>query len=139
MPTARTSVVPFTLTATGDGTAQHLRTAGDPAHQFSTDAYPAFGGKDEAPSPLFYALASLTSCNQVTATLVAKDLGIALGSWTFEIQGDLDTRVLVDMGRKKGRIVIEFATTDDLSRISDVIRGRRATSGGGNRARAVNE
>ncbi len=65
------------------------------ASSFSTDAYPAFGGKDEAPSPLFYALGSLTSCNQVTAALVAKDLGIRLGDWTFEIQGDLDTSVLV--------------------------------------------
>ena len=51
----------------------------------------------------------------------------------------LDTRVLVDMGRKKGRIVIEFATTDDLSRISDLIRGRRTTAAGSDRRRAVNE
>ena len=95
LPTVKTSVVPFALTATGSGTAQHLTTAGDQAHQFSTDAYPAFGGHDEAPSPLFYALGSLTSCNQVTATLVAKDLGIRLGAWTFEVQGDLDPSVLV--------------------------------------------
>src|ERR1700761_9545716 len=95
VPTVKTSVVPFALTATGSGTAQHLTTAGDKAHQFSTDAYPAFGGHDEAPSPLFYALGSLTSCNQVTATLVAKDLGIRLGAWTFEVQGDLDPSVLV--------------------------------------------
>jgi len=95
VPTVKTSVVPFALTATGSGTAQHLTTAGDKAHRFSTDAYPAFGGHDEAPSPLFYALGSLTSCNQVTATLVAKDLGIRLGAWTFEVQGDLDPSVLV--------------------------------------------
>jgi ParB family chromosome partitioning protein len=38
----------------------------------------------------------------------------------------LDTRVLVELGRRKGRIVIEFATTDDLSRIADVIEGRAA-------------
>jgi len=91
----KTTVVPFVLTATGTGTAQHLTAAGDAGHQFSTDAYPAFGGQDAAPSPLFYALGSLTSCNQVTATLVAKDLGIRLGAWSFEVQGDLDTSVLV--------------------------------------------
>ena len=96
MPTLKTSVVPFALSATGAGTAQQLTTAGDKAHRFSTDAYPAFGGHDEAPSPRFYAQGSLTSCNQVTATLVAKDLGIRLGAWTFEIQGDLDTSVLVN-------------------------------------------
>jgi len=95
MPTLKTSVVPFVVSATGTGTAQDLTTAGPNAHRFSTDAYPAFGGQDEAPSPLFYALGSLTSCNQVTATLVAKDLGIRLGAWTFDIQGDLDTSVLV--------------------------------------------
>lgn len=95
MAAIKTSVVPFALSATGTGTAQHLTAAGDAGHRFSTDAYPAFGGKDEAPSPLFYALGSLTSCNQVTATLVAKDLGISLGDWTFEVQGDLDTSVLV--------------------------------------------
>jgi putative redox protein len=95
MATLKTSVVPFVVSATGSGTAQQLTTAGPNEHTFSTDAYPAFGGKDEAPSPLFYALGSLTSCNQVTATLVAKDLGIRLGEWTFEIQGDLDTSVLV--------------------------------------------
>ncbi len=95
MPVIKTSVVPFVLTATGTGTAQHLTAAGDAGHRFSADAYPAFGGQDAAPSPLFYALGSLTSCNQVTATLVAKDLGIRLGVWSFEVQGDLDTSVLV--------------------------------------------
>jgi putative redox protein len=86
------SVVPFAVHGEGTGVAQELTAGG---HVFRTDAYPAFGGADAAPSPLFYALGSLTSCNQVTASLVAKDLGIQLGRWTFEIQGDLDTAVLV--------------------------------------------
>lgn len=91
----RTSVVPFVLNATGTGVAQHLVADGEAGHRFATDAYPAFGGKDEAPSPLFYVLGALTSCNQVTAALVAKDLGIRLGAFTFRVQGDLDTAVLV--------------------------------------------
>jgi hypothetical protein len=62
---------------------RQLTVAGDAGHQFGADAYPAFGGQDAAPSPLFYALGSLTSCNQVTATLFAKDLGITLGAWSF--------------------------------------------------------
>ncbi|GGF99690.1 hypothetical protein GCM10007304_11990 [Rhodococcoides trifolii] len=94
--TIRTSVVPFVLDARGTGVAQHLSAEGDAGHEFDTDAYPAFGGKDEAPSPLFYALGALTSCNQVTAALVAKDLGITLGEFIFRIQGDLDTAVLVN-------------------------------------------
>lgn len=32
-----------------------------------------------------------------------------------------DTRVKVDLGRRKGRITIEFATVDDLERIADVM------------------
>ena len=74
--------------------AQDLRVPDSP-HCFSTDAYPAFGGQDAAPSPLAYTLGALTSCNQITATLVAKDLDIALGTFTFHAQGDLDPSVFV--------------------------------------------
>lgn len=45
--------------------------------------------------PLFYALGALTSCDQVTASPVAKDLDIRLCRWTFEARGELDTAVLV--------------------------------------------
>lgn len=89
------NVVPFVLHGTGTGVAQKLITDGGVAHVFETDAYPAFGGSDTAPSPLFFALGALTSCNQVTASLVAKGLGIQLGEWVFDVQGDLDTAVLV--------------------------------------------
>jgi uncharacterized OsmC-like protein len=85
------SVIPFVVHGEGVGVAQTLTAVG---HVFHTDAYPAFGGADSAPSPLFYALGALTSCNQVTASLVAKDLGIRLGSWRFDAQGDLDASVL---------------------------------------------
>ena len=122
MAVIKTSVVPFVLTATGTGTAQHLTAAGDAGHRFSTDAYPAFGGQDAAPSPLFYALASLpTSCNQVTATLVARDLGVRLGTWSFGgVQGDLDTSVLVggaegnaNFDRVSVRATVETDATDE--------------------------
>jgi ParB family chromosome partitioning protein len=33
----------------------------------------------------------------------------------------LDTRVRVEMGRAKGKVVIEFASMDDLRRIADAI------------------
>lgn len=91
--TPRASVVPFVVSGTGTGVFQNVSAGG---HEFTTDAYPAFGGNDTAPSPLFYALAALSSCNQVTASLVAKDLGVTLGEWSFEVTGDLDTAVLVN-------------------------------------------
>lgn len=90
----KATVVPFIVHGSGTGVAQSL-VVPDSEHAFETDAYPAFGGADEAPSPLFYALGSLSSCNQVTAALVAKDLGVNLGRWDFVVQGDLDTAVLV--------------------------------------------
>lgn len=33
----------------------------------------------------------------------------------------LDTRVRVDLGRSKGKVIIEFATPEDLERIATVI------------------
>jgi putative redox protein len=89
------SVISFVLHATGTGVAQTLTTEGGVTHVFQTDVYPAFGGSDTAPSSMFYALGALTSCNQFTASLVANDLGIQLGEWTFDVQGDLNIAVLV--------------------------------------------
>ncbi|NCU96697.1 MAG: chromosome partitioning protein ParB, partial [Actinobacteria bacterium] len=34
----------------------------------------------------------------------------------------LDTRVNIELGKKKGKIVIEFATVEDLERINKVIK-----------------
>ncbi len=116
--TPRQSVVPFTLTGTGSGVAQTITVEGAAKHTFRTDAYPAFGGADSAPSPLFYVLAALTSCNQVTGSLVAKDLGLSLGEWSFRIQGDLDTAVLVggaDGNANFHRVVVQVSVQTDAT------------------------
>jgi uncharacterized OsmC-like protein len=114
------SVVPFVIRGEGTGVAQTIVAAGAAQHTFQADAYPAFGGADSAPSPLFYTLASLSSCNQVTGSLVARDLGLRLGSWAFEVQGDLDTRVLVqgaegnaNFSRITVRATVETDATDE--------------------------
>lgn len=107
--TPRRTVVPFVLTSFGTGVEQTLVVDGS-GHEFRTDAYPAFSGADSAPSPLFYALGALTSCNQVTGSLVAKHLDIALGAWSFRIQGDLDTAVLV--GGAEGNANFERVQVD---------------------------
>jgi uncharacterized OsmC-like protein len=91
----KASVVPFTHHAEGTGVGQRVTVGGDAGHEFDVDTYPAFGGADASPSPLSYALAALSSCNQITASIVAKELGVALGAWTFDVQGDLDTAVMV--------------------------------------------
>ncbi|MCO7220888.1 OsmC family protein [Klenkia sp. PcliD-1-E] len=96
MPTRpKATVVPFTNHAEGTGVGQSVTVGGDAGHVFDVDTYPAFGGADAKPSPLSYVLGALTSCNQITASIVAKELGVTLGSWTFDVQGDLDTAVMV--------------------------------------------
>jgi putative redox protein len=91
----KATVVPFTHTASGTGVLQHVTVGGDAGHTFDVDTYPAFGGRDASPSPLSYVLAALSSCNQVTGSVVAKELGVALGAWSFDVRGDLDTAVMV--------------------------------------------
>ena len=91
----KASVVPFTHHAEGTGVGQQVTVGGDAGHVFDVDTYPAFGGADASPSPLSYVLGALSSCNQITASIVAKELGVTLGAWTFDVQGDLDTAVMV--------------------------------------------
>lgn len=113
MPIKQT--VPFVVDAEGTGVAQRLVAAGENEHVFTTDSLPSFGGEDAAPSPLSYLLGALTSCNQVTGSLVASGLGIELGRWSFHIQGDLDPSVIA--GGAEGnanfdrvRVQVEVAT-----------------------------
>lgn len=44
-----------------------------------------------------------------------------------ELADHLDTRVQVSMGRTKGRVTIEFAGREDLTRIVDIVAGVRTT------------
>ncbi|NRQ48432.1 OsmC family protein [Aeromicrobium stalagmiti] len=88
-------IVPFVVDGRGTGVAQQLTVAGDNAHTFSADTYPAFGGADAAPSPLAYTLGALTSCNQIAAQLVAQDLGVTLGEFRISARGDFDPSVFV--------------------------------------------
>jgi ParB family chromosome partitioning protein len=39
-----------------------------------------------------------------------------------QLSDHLDTRVNIELGKKKGKIVIEFATVDDLDRITKIIK-----------------
>ncbi|NAZ80764.1 OsmC family peroxiredoxin [Kineococcus sp. R8] len=91
---AAKKTVPFVVDARGSGVAQTLTVSGENQHVFHADTYPSFGGDDAHPSPLSYVLGALTSCNQVTGSIVAKDLGLTLGTWTFHVQGDLDPSVI---------------------------------------------
>ena len=103
-------VVPFTVQSRGHGVAQDVTVQGENAHEFASDAYPAFGGADAAPSPLAYTLGALTACNQITAQLVAKDQGIRLGEFAFTARGDLDPSVFV--GGAEGNANFQAVTVE---------------------------
>lgn len=108
--------VPFVVSAEGTGVAQTLTVAGENQHVFTADTYPSFGGQDSAPSPLAYALGALTSCHQVTGSIVAKDLGLSLGRWTFSVQGDLDPSVIgagADGNANFDRVAVSVAVETD--------------------------
>ncbi|SRR5579883_2121408 len=90
----KATVAAFHLHSNGKGVAQTIQQEGS-VHTIRVDAAPVFGGNDENPSPIAYALSSLISCSQVTSQLVAKDLGLTLNGFEFDIQAELDTAILV--------------------------------------------
>ena len=102
--------VPFVVHGQGTGVAQLVTVGGENSHEFSSDTLPAFGGSDSAPSPLSYTLGALTSCNQISAQLVAKELGVQLGELTISARGDFDPSVFV--GGAEGNANFDAVTVD---------------------------
>lgn len=86
--------IPVEIHGRGTGTQQTISVQ-DKSYTISTDTYTPLGGKDSAPSPVAYSLASLGSCNQVTGFVVARNHNITLGQWQVTVQGQLPTAVLV--------------------------------------------
>jgi putative redox protein len=89
----------YALHTDGVGMAQTIKVRGTP-HVIEVDAVVAFGGQDAAPGPLAYALASLTSCSQATAQIVAKGMGIAIERMSFDLEAEIDMSVLVGVPAK---------------------------------------
>lgn len=86
--------LPVQIFGQGSGTIQAVSVKDKP-YKFSADTYTIIGGTDSHPSPVAYSLASLSSCNQVTGFLVAKDHNLTLGEWQVTVEGQLPTAVLV--------------------------------------------
>ena len=92
-PFSSETVVSLAVRGKGEGVSMKIDT-GCGAHSFPADALPSFGGADSAPSPLYYVLSGIASCNQITGSLVAKDLGVKVGVWEVEVNAELDVAVL---------------------------------------------
>ncbi|MBE3048665.1 OsmC family protein [Candidatus Bathyarchaeota archaeon] len=91
---ARLQSIPVQINGRGTNTIQTISVQ-DKTYKITADTYTPLGGTDLSPSPVAYALASLSSCNQVTGFVVARDHGIKLGEWRVDVQGILPTNVLV--------------------------------------------
>ena len=125
-------LVTFAVSGTGTGVAQTVAVRGAD-HVIETDAYPAFGGQDAHPSPLAYTLASLSSCNQVTAQIVAKELGVTIDAVAIDVAADFDPTTMTT-GRESAdatfqdlRITAEIttdATAEQFERLRDEVARR---------------
>ena len=125
-------LVNFAVSGAGTGVAQTVAVKGAD-YVIQTDAYPAFGGQDAHPSPLAYTLASLSSCNQVTSQIVAKELGISVESVKFDVSADFDPTTMTT-GRESAdatfqdlRITAEITTdaaADQFDRLRDEVARR---------------
>lgn len=125
-------LVNFAVSGAGTGVAQTVAVSGAD-YVIRTDAYPAFGGQDAHPSPLAYTLASLSSCNQVTAQIVAKDLDITIEAVRFDVSADFDPTTMTT-GRESAdatfqdlRITAEITTdapADQFDRLRDEVARR---------------
>lgn len=119
-------LVNFAVSGAGTGVAQTVAVKGAD-YVIETDAYPAFGGQDAHPSPLAYALAALSSCNQVTAQIVAKDLGITIDAVKFDVSADFDpTTMTTGKGTAdatfQNLVITAEVTTDAAADVFDRLR-----------------
>jgi ParB family chromosome partitioning protein len=67
-------------------------------------------------------VASGTASVKTTGIKRGKLIAPKLAQISADLSDRLDTRVRVELGRKKGKIVIEFATVEDLERINKLIK-----------------
>ena len=109
-------LVPFAVTGRGTGVAQTVAVDGAD-YTIETDAYEAFGGQDQHPSPLAFTLASLSSCNQVTSSIVAKELGVTIEHVSFRVEADFNPTTMTTGAHREGettfqnlRVTAEVAT-----------------------------
>ncbi|WP_426718631.1 ParB/RepB/Spo0J family partition protein [Corynebacterium auriscanis] len=54
----------------------------------------------------------------------SKELAPEVSSWVEDISDALDTKVSVQMGKKRGKIVVEFGGPEDFDRITDLLKYR---------------
>lgn len=79
----------FNVRAENEGLAITAKTGN---HEVVLDEGAQMGGKDSGPNPMQNVLASLASCENVTAHVVAREMSFDLQGLSFNISGSFDPR-----------------------------------------------
>ncbi|SDB82664.1 Uncharacterized OsmC-related protein [Pelagirhabdus alkalitolerans] len=79
----------FNVKAENEGLAITAKTG---KHEVVLDEGSQMGGKDSGPNPMQNTLASLSSCENVTAHIAAKEMKFDLQGLSFDISGSFDPR-----------------------------------------------
>ncbi|PSL44447.1 putative OsmC-like protein [Salsuginibacillus halophilus] len=90
-------------------------TAGD--HELVLDEGSQMGGKNEGPNPLQTSLAALASCENVTANMVAKEMGFDLQSIHFDVEGEFNPKGF--MGQEGVRPYFQTVTVNAVVETSE--------------------
>ena len=104
-------LITFAVSGEGTGVAQTVAVDGAD-YTIQTDCYPAFGGADAYPSPLAYTLAALSSCNQVTSSIVARELGITIERVRFDVAGDFNPTTMTTGTHREGETTFQNVRID---------------------------
>lgn len=94
-------------------------------HEIIIDEPPILGGFDEGPDPLSYLLASLAGCENIVASMVAREMNFDLQSMNFDVKGEFDPRGMrgdagVQVFFKKVWFKVSIATSESAERTAEL-------------------
>ncbi|WP_371864984.1 OsmC family protein [Gordonia spumicola] len=114
----------FAASATaGEGVSSQV---GIRSFSVTVDEPPVLGGRDTAPNPVEFYLASLLSCQVVTYRFWAERLGVTLDSLALHAEGDLDVRGFFGLdddvrpGFTQVRVTVDVAGPDAPERYREL-------------------
>lgn len=100
-------------------------------HMLTVDEPEERGGTDQGPLPLETFLASLASCTNVVANIIARDLEFRISDMRIELEADLDNRAIFGVSHVLNpfpfiRMTVELAVSNaNRSQIEELKRDLR--------------
>ncbi|KAL1861056.1 hypothetical protein Plec18170_001571 [Paecilomyces lecythidis] len=97
MSKAMPAMIPVRVEARGQKSVQEVSVPGKP-YKIMADTQKEVGGTDTAPTPVAICLASLSSCTQMIAFVIAQAQGITLGEWNITAEGTVANPAMLAEG-----------------------------------------